>query len=93
MIVSAIITTVVAFLLYKQSDNSVILNALGAVALAILLAILGGSGQGLPPQAYFCSWLIFFVGLQILAPLGEGRWPSIWVGNHCVTLTVITVGT
>ena len=84
------IATFVAYILYRQSNSNAILTALSAAAIIVLLAALGY--RGLPVQAYVLAWYIMWIGLHIAAPLAEGRWPSLWVGNRCLTFTVITVG-
>lgn len=87
---SIIVATFVAYILYRQSNSNAILTALSAAAIIVLLAALGY--RGLPVQAYALSWCIMWVGLHIVAPMAEGRWPSLWVGNRCLTFTIITVG-
>lgn len=84
------IATLIAYILYRKSNNNAILTALSAAAIIVLLAALGY--RGLPVQAYALAWAIMWVGLHIVAPLTEGRWPALWLGNRCLTFTIITVG-
>lgn len=87
---SVIIAAVAAYILYRQSNSNAILTALSAAAVVVLLAWLGY--RGLPVQAYVFGWVIMWIGMHIIAPLGEGRWPALWIGNRCLTFTIITVG-
>lgn len=84
------IATLIAYVLYRKSNSNAILTALSAAAIIVLLAALGH--RGLPVQAYALSWLIMWLGMQVITPMAEGRWPSLWIGNRCLTFTVITVG-
>lgn len=88
--IAIIITTIAAYILYRQSNSNAALTALSAAAVVVLLAALGY--RGLPVQAYAMAWCIMWIGMHIVLPMAEGRWPSLWVGNRCLTFTIITVG-